>query len=233
MCDRYVTPESAHAEREFGVAHAWWKFSPSFNVHPSRNVPVVRMDAGEIEGVMLHWGLIPDWAGGDAAKACADYVSAESVEHCAVTSAAWERARRCIVPMFGFYVWQLTWERHRQPFFVRLVNRSVFAVAALWDRTVTEEGDDVIESCALVTVPPNPLVAELQGAPAQMPAILDRRDYTAWLSASSAAAKLMLRSCPQEQMIAHPVSPRVNSLKHDDAQLIRAVEIERRGGLRA
>lgn len=233
MCDRYVTPEPAHAEREFGVARAWWKFSPSFNVHPSCNVPVVRMHADEIEGVMLHWGLIPDWAEGDAAKACTDYVSAESVEHSAVTSAAWERARRCIVPMFGFYAWQLTWERHRQPFFVRLVNRPVFGVAALWDRTAPEEGDDVIESCALVTVPPNPLLAELQGALGHMPAILDRRDYAAWLTASSAAAKLMLRSCPQEQMIAHPVSPRVNSLKYDDAQLIRPVEIETRGGLRA
>ena len=233
MCDRYVTPEAAHAEREFGVQRAWWRFSPSFNVHPSRNVPVVRMHADEAEGVMLHWGLIPDWAEGDPAKACADYVAAETLEHSVATSGAWERARRCIVPMFGFYAWQLTWERHRQPFFVRLVNRPVFGVAALWDRTVTEESDDVIESCALVTVPANPLMTELQGMQTQMPAILDRRDYSAWLTASPAAARLMLRSCPQQRMIAHPVSPRVNSLKYDDAQLIRPVEIETRGSLRA
>ncbi len=40
--------------------------------------------------------------------------------------------------MFGFYTWQLTWQGHRQPFFVRLVNRPVFGVAAVWDRTEAE-----------------------------------------------------------------------------------------------
>ncbi len=66
--------------------------------------------------------------------------------------------------MFGFYAWQMTWQGHRQPFFVRLVNRSVFGVAAVWDRTEVEDGDDVIEGSALITVPPNQLLMELQGA---------------------------------------------------------------------
>jgi len=216
-------PEAEQAEREFGVLRRWWQFSPSFNVGPARYVPVIRMHDGEVEGVMLRWGLIPDWAEADASKACATTASISTVEHSPATRGAWERGRRCIVPMFGFYTWQQTGHGHRQPFFVRLVNRSVFGVAAVWDRTEAESGDDVIESCAPITVPANSLLAELQGSTNEMPAILDRRDYAVWLTAAPAVAKTVLRPLPQQHMIAHPVSPRINSFRYDDEQLIRPV----------
>ncbi len=217
-------PEVEQAEREFGVLRRWWQFSPSFNVSPERYVPVIRMHDSEVEGVMLRWGLIPGWAEADAAKACAATTSISTVEHAAATRGAWQFGRRCIVPMFGFYMWQPTRQGHRQPFFVRLVNRPVFGVAAVWDRTEAEDGDDVIEGCALITVPPNPLLAELQGSNTEMPAILDRRDYAVWLTGAPAVARTALNPFPPQQMIAHPVSPRINSSRYDDDQLIRPVQ---------
>jgi putative SOS response-associated peptidase YedK len=223
MCERYVMADAEQAEREFGVVRRWWQFSPSFNVGPSRYVPVIRMHDGQAEGVMLRWGLIPDWAEADAAKACAVTASLAEVEHAAATRGGWELGRRCIVPMFGFYAWQMTWQGHRQPFFLRLVNRQVFGVAAVWDHTEADDGDDVIESCAMITVPPNSLLAELQGSASEMPAILDRRDYAVWLTAAPAVAKTVLQPLPQQHMIAHPVSPRINSFRYDDEHLIRPV----------
>ena len=223
MCERYVMADAEQAEREFGVVRRWWQFSPSFNVGPSRYVPVIRMHDGQAEGVMLRWGLIPDWAEADAAKACAVTASLAEVEHAAATRGGWGLGRRCIVPMFGFYAWQMTWQGHRQPFFVRLVNRQVFGVAAVWDHTEADDGDDVIESCAIITVPPNSLLAELQGSASEMPAILDRRDYAVWLTAAPAVAKTVLQPLPQQHMIAHPVSPRINSFRYDDEHLIRPV----------
>jgi putative SOS response-associated peptidase YedK len=224
MCERYVMPEAEQAEQELGVVRRWWRFAPSYNVAPSRYVPVVRMHDGEVEGVMLRWGLIPAWAEGDAGKACAPVVSAASVAHAAPTRGAWEIGRRCIVPMFGFYTWQQTWQGHRQPFFVRVVNRTVFGVAAVWDHTEADDSDDVIEGCALITVRANTLVSELQESAAEMPAILERRDYAIWLSGAPAVAATVLKPLPPHQMIAHPVSPRVNSLRYDDAHLIRPVD---------
>ena len=223
MCERYVMPNAEQAEMEFGVVRRWWQFSPSFNVGPSRYVPVIRMHDGVVEGVMLRWGLIPDWAEADAARACAATASITEIEHASATRGGWEIGRRCIVPMFGFYAWQLTWQGHRQPFFVRLVNRSAFGVAAVWDRTEADDGDDVIESCALITVPPNALLAELQGSNNEMPAILERRDYAVWLTAAPAVAKTVLQPLPQQHMIAHPVSPRINSFRYDDEHLIRPI----------
>ena len=223
MCERYVMADAEQAERQFGVVRRWWQFSPSFNVGPSRYVPVIRMHDGQVEGVMLRWGLIPDWAEADAAKACAVTAALAEVEHASATRGGWELGRRCIVPMFGFYAWQMTWQGHRQPFFVRLVNRQVFGVAAVWDRTEADDGDDVIESCALITVPPNSLLAELQGSGAEMPAILDRRDYAVWLTAAPAVAKTVLQPLSQQHMVAHPVSPRINSFRYDDEHLIRPI----------
>ena len=199
--------------------------SPSFNVGPARYVPVIRMHDSEVEGVMLRWGLIPDWAEADASKACAVTASVATVEHASATRGAWEIGRRCIVPMFGFYTWQRTGQGYRQPFFIRLVNRQVFGVAAVWDRTEAEDGDDVIEGCALLTVPSNPLLAELQGATIEMPAILDRRDYAVWLTGAPVVARTALKPFPPHLMIAHPVSPRINSFRFDDDQLIRPVQL--------
>lgn len=225
MCERYVMPEAEQAEREFGVARRWWQFSPSFNVGPSRYVPVIRMHDSEVEGVMLRWGLIPHWAEADASKACAATASIVAVEHASATRGAWELGRRCIVPMFGFYTWQRTGQGYRQPFFIRLVNRPVFGVAAVWDRTEAENGDDVIEGCALLTVPPNPLLAELQSATTEMPAILERRDYAGWLTGAPDVARTALKPLPPQLMVAHPVSPRINSFRFDDDQLIRPVPL--------
>lgn len=135
---------------------------------------------------------------------------------------AWLYSQRCIVPLAGFYIWQLTAARFRQPFYVRLVNRMVFGVAALWERTVFDD-DDVVESCALLTVPANPLLAEIAGPGAQMPAILGHDEYDAWLTGTVGRAKALLRTYPRERMLTHPVSPYVNYQQYEGPHLIQAV----------
>ena len=96
------------------------------------------------------------------------------------------------MPLAGFYIWQRTDAGYRQPFYVRLVNRPVFGVAALWDRFVTDD-DDVIEGCAIVTVPPNSLLTQIDNTGAQMPAILHRDNYQTWLSGRPAQARELLQ----------------------------------------
>jgi putative SOS response-associated peptidase YedK len=124
--------------------------------------------------------------------------------------------------MAGFYAWHLTAEKYRQPHFVSLLDRHVFGVAALWDRS--EGGDDdVIESFTIITVPANALVARIDKAGGRMPAILRRKDYATWLNGTPVRAKAVLHAYPDHWMRAHAVSPRVNSPKHDDVGLIRPV----------
>ena len=223
MCERYVIASQAEVEREFRVVRPWWRFSASFNVAPSRTVPVVRMHEGETEGVMLRWGLVPEWAEGDSSRKCAAHASSEHLEGSDIVRAAWSRGRRCILPLAGFYGWWLTPARYRQPYFVRLVDRDVCGIAALWDRTVAQDEDDVIESCAMLTVPANSLITGVDTTAKHMPAILRPEDHETWLSGSPSEARSVLRAYPGDQMTAYNISPRINSLKHDDAWLIHPV----------
>jgi hypothetical protein len=97
---------------------------------------------------------------------------------------------------------------------------SCFGVAVLWERSVTDD-DDVVESCALVTVPANRLLAEIDNTTGQMPAILRREDYDTWLRSRVAEASELLETYPQTRMVSHPVAPYVNHLEFDEPRLIQ------------
>lgn len=220
MCQRYVVPHQAAAEREFLPTKAWWNFAPKFNVSVGQYVPVIRLHEDQSEGVVVRWGLIPSWVEGTADGRDRPYVHESRIESSRSCKIAWDNAQRCIIPMGGFYGWQLTPGGYRQPYFVRLEDRSAFGVAGLWDRWTSEE-DDVIESCALIIVPANELVSQIAGSTSGMPAILRREHYDLWLRGKPAEAKNALQPYTSHGMQAHPVSPRVNRADIDDPSLIR------------
>jgi putative SOS response-associated peptidase YedK len=219
MSERLVIPDRADAEGELSVARPWWQFSVRFNVAVSQSVPVVRMHERESEGVMMRWGLVPPSAKGDVARRGCAHVRGDALLTSEGCRTAWFNGQRGIVPLAGFYVWQLTQTGYRQPYYVRLVNRLVFGVAVLWERSVTDD-DDVVESCALVTVPANTLLAEIDNTTDQMPAILRREDYDSWLRSTVADASGLLDTHPRTRMVSHPVAPYVNHLTFDEPRLI-------------
>src|SRR6202047_1571407 len=220
MSERLVIPDRADAESELSVAHPWWQFSVRFNVAVSQSVPVARMHERESGGVMMRWGVVQSSAKGDVARRGWARVRSDALQSSEDFRTAWFSGQRGIVPVAGFYVWQRTQAGHRQPYYVRLVNRLVFGVAVLWDRSVTDD-DDVVESCALVTVPANPLLAEIDSTTAQMPAILRREDYDTWLRSSVPEASALLQTYPQTRMVSHAVAPHVNDLECDEPWLIQ------------
>jgi putative SOS response-associated peptidase YedK len=219
MSERLVIPEQADAENDLGVAHPWWRFSARFNVAVTQRLPVARIHGRESEGVMMRWGLVPAAAKGDVSRPGYAHLRSDAVPSSEDFRTAWVFGQRGIVPLAGFYVWQRTQAGHRQPYYVRLVNRDVFGVAVLWERSVTDH-DDVVESCALLTVPPNPLLAQIDHTTQQMPAILHRRDYNTWLKANVSEAAVLLQTYPETLMVTHPVAPYVNHLEYDEPRLI-------------
>ncbi len=222
MCDRYVLPSQPAAEREFMPAQAWWKFAAKFNVAAPQYVPAVRVHEGQTEGMMLRWGLIPAWAEGQPTPEPTECAELDGIERSNVFRMPWLSGQRCILPVSGFYAWRLTGDGYRQPYFVHLSHRSVFGVAAVWDRSESDD-EDVIESCSIIRVPVNALLAEIAGVRGRMPAILRRRDYQTWLRGTPVEARAVLRAYSARLMLAHAVSPRINSTAPDDVELIRPV----------
>ena len=222
MCDRYALPDQFAAEREFLPAQAWWKFTVRVNVAAQQYVPSVRVHDGQTEGMMMRWGLIPSWAEGKPTEDPTASAWLERIENSNIYRMPWLGGQRCILPAAGFYAWQLTPANYRQPHFVSLLKRSVFGLAAVWDRSVGED-DDVIESCTVIRVPANDLLRDIALSDGRMPAILRRRDYDTWLRGTPVQAKAVLQPYNSAWMQAYPVSPRINSNEADDAGLIQPV----------
>jgi putative SOS response-associated peptidase YedK len=222
MTQRYALPEQIAAEREFLPEQSWWQFPPKYNVAPKQYVPAIRMHDGKAEALSIRWGFIPSWAEGKPSATNRASVEIDRIERSKTYRMPWLSGQRCILPMSGFYLWQLTGENYRQPYFVNLTDRSVFGVAAIWDRSVAED-DDVIESCSIIRVAANDLLSAIAPVPGRMPAILRRRDYQTWLRGTPVEAKAALRPYKPEWMQAYAVSPRINSTVPDDADLIRPI----------
>ena len=167
----------------------------------------------------MRWGLAHKTARGTINLTSCGSIGRDALKSVQDVRRMWTFGQRGIVPLAGFYLWQRTPAGHHQPYYVRLVNKAVFGVAALWERA--EANDEVIESCALITVDANPLLTEIDTTTGQMPAILRSEDYDAWLSSSVAHANELLGPYPDIRMVCHPVAPYVNHLEFDDPRLIR------------
>jgi putative SOS response-associated peptidase YedK len=222
MAQRLVIPGREEVDRELPVAHPWWQFSARFNVAVSQSVPVARMHERESEGVMMRWGLAHKSARGTIDLTNRGEVRSDALKSEQDLKSMWVNGQRGIVPLAGFYLWQRATTGYHQPYYLRLVNRPVFGAAVLWARA--EANDEVIESCALLTVDVNPLLAEISPATSQMPAILRSGDYQKWLSAGAGEVHELLQPYPHTQMVCHPVAPYVNHLEFDEPGLIKPAD---------
>jgi putative SOS response-associated peptidase YedK len=108
--------------------------------------------------------------------------------------------------------------KHKQPFTFRLQDDKPFAFAGLWERW--NGPGRTVETCCILTTEANELVRPVHE---RMPVILDRAYFEQWLDPAeqdAGALAWMLRTYRAEAMRAYPVSPLVNSQKHDDARCL-------------
>jgi putative SOS response-associated peptidase YedK len=222
MCGRYVNPATAEAERYFAVHLIHWHFERSYNVAPTQPVPVVRLADAQREGLMMRWGLVPFFAKGVPPKYSTINATIEKLTDGPSWRGPWKRGQRCILPAAGFYEWHVNEDGTKTPFYITMADQPVFGFAGLWDRSVTAEGV-ALESCTIITMPPNALMAEIHNAKQRMPAILQQADIEAWLTGSTDEARAALKPYPDDLMHAQKVSTRVNSPKNNHESLIEPV----------
>jgi putative SOS response-associated peptidase YedK len=177
------------------------------------------MRDGEREGVRLRWGLVPYFARGVPPRYSTINAAIEKLAVNPSWRGPWTRGQRCILPATGFYEWHVNEDRSKTPFYITCADQAVFGLAGLWDASRADDGS-VIQSCTIITMPPNPLLAEIHNAKQRMPAILQSQDIDAWLTGPIDQARAALKPYPSDSMVAWPVSSRVNTPKNDDAQLI-------------
>jgi putative SOS response-associated peptidase YedK len=235
MCGRFTrsTPPAAIVEElreELGVdLDPDVAAAPRFNVCPSENVLVVARAApgpGGAEGAAIakigwmKWGLVPWFAHDPKSGPRSINARAETLATNRTFRDPFQR-RRCLIVADGFYEWRrIGSERH--PMFFRLRSRRPFVFAGVWDRWKPREGEPLV-SCAIVTCPPNGLVAPIHD---RMPVIVPPDERAHWLAADAAPADLaaLLRPYPESEMEAYAVSRLVNTPKNDMPECVEPVE---------
>jgi putative SOS response-associated peptidase YedK len=211
----YVSPDGASIQTEFELRSAL-KVAANFNTTPSSSVPAIRTVEGIRGGVLLRWGMTRN--GGFN-------VRIETMATGAHSRRPWKEGRRCIIPALGFFEWHVNPDGSKQPYYIHVRDQDVLGFAGLWSRS-SADANPVTESCALITLPANALMAQIDNAKSRMPAILSREQRESWLLGTVENAGAALSAYPDERMVAYPVSTRIDSPCNNDENLVEPLETD-------
>ncbi len=195
-------------------------FPPRYNIAPTQPVPVVRLNQGTRQFILMRWGFIPGWV-----KDARDFplvinIRGESAGEKPSFRAALTR-RRCLMPADAFYEWRRD-GKQSQPYLFRRPDRGLFAFAALWETWHSQDGSE-IDTAAMITGPANGLMAAIHH---RCPVILEPEHYDAWLDPAATASDIagLMRPPRDELLEMVAVSQLVNKVGNDGPEVQRPFE---------
>lgn len=221
MCGRYALySEKKAIEEHFEVpVPDDGLIEPVYNIAPGTIRPVILIrGTKERNAAALKWGLVPSFV-----KDLTDWkplinARSETVNEKPSFRKAFQR-KRCLVPANGFYEWKDFGGGKKIPFYIRLLNQDLFAMAGIYD-THTDSNGRELHTFAILTTEANSLVQPLHQ---RMPVILRTDDYNVWLNPvhpRPEALQSLLTSYPTDLMSAFKVSTDVNNAGNDGPHLI-------------
>jgi putative SOS response-associated peptidase YedK len=211
MCGRATLSTPGDELRDIFGLDEVPEFPPRFNIAPTQPIAVIR-EPRRLE--LLRWGLVLPGAHRHGAQGI--NVRVETVARAPAYRESF-RKRRCLVIVSGFFEWQRR-DKVKQPFFIRREDSKPFALAGIWDSSITSHGE-VIESCAVITGDSKGAMTELHN---RMPLIVPATGYARWLDPSGRElADLLVPSATG--LVTYPVSTLVNSPANDDPRCIEPV----------
>ncbi len=215
MCGRYTLSTPIDVVRDLFDLTEAPELRPRFNIAPTQEAPVVRVQAGARGLDLVKWGLVPYWAKDPSSGPI--NARSETVAEKPSFRAAFKK-RRCLVVADGFYEWQKVAGSGKQPFYFQLPDSRPFAFAGLWERWA--KGDEPLETFTILTKEANQIVGEIHP---RMPVILGREAYAPWLDPELQDGGMLsglLEIGPMDELTRYPVSTYVNSPANDSPECI-------------
>jgi len=216
MCGRYLLTASPDELRQvFQTLGDTPNWEPTWNMAPTQSGPVVRRHptTGDRGLDLLRWGLLPHWVRGDPKKVRQPInARSETVATAPMFRDAFVR-RRCIVPIDGFYEWQVL-PGGKQPHAVARADGAVMALAGLWEGWRSPDGE-AVRSYAVITTTAVDALGHLHE---RMPVVLEPEDWAAWLGEEDGDPAMLLRPSAAAFRV-WPVSTRVNSVRNNGPEL--------------
>lgn len=196
------------------------KFSPNFNAAPTQLLPVITNDNSK-HVQLFRWGLVPFWAKDISIGSRMINARAETVSEKPSFRASF-KSKRCLVPADGFYEWQKSSSGTKTPYRIVMKSNKPFAFAGLWDSW--KHDNDEIHSFTILTTTPNSILEPIHD---RMPVILPQKHYALWLDNDAPVEVLEkeLKPYPSDEMVAYPVTHKVNSPSYNKPDLLEPVSL--------
>ena len=179
--------------------------APNYNVCPTVQIPVVTSDGDARRLRPMRWGFVPHWYEKPNGGPLLINARAETIAEKPAFRAAC-RARRCLIPVTGFYEWTRDGKTTPLPWFVKRRDGAPLVMAGIWQDW--ERGDEAHTTCAIVTTSANKAMARIHH---RIPVILSQQDWSLWLGESGKGAALLMKSAPEDALSFHRVGTEVNS----------------------
>ena len=188
--------------------------APNYNVCPTVQIPVVTSDGDARRLRPMRWGFVPHWYEKPNGGPLLINARAETIAEKSAFRAAC-RARRCLIPVTGFYEWTRDGKTTPLPWFVQRCDGAPLVMVGIWQDW--ERGDEAHTTCAIVTTSANKAMARIHH---RIPVILSQQDWSLWLGESGKGAALLMKSAPEDALSFHRVGTEVNSNRASGAVLL-------------
>jgi putative SOS response-associated peptidase YedK len=219
MCGRFtLDPTTKNFSKRFKVTNQLEieNLTARYNIAPSQDVPVIVRNSPN--RIMMRWGLIPHWAkdeniGYKMINARAETITEKPAYRGLLPS------KRCIVPASGFYEWQDTGEKGKQPYYIHDDVGEYLPFAGLYDVWTNPEGREIYSFTIITTQP----TVDLKPIHNRLPVILEPAAEEVWLNPDVTDPQELtplLHPYEVKALDIYPVSKAVNRAGFDSARLI-------------
>jgi putative SOS response-associated peptidase YedK len=179
---------------------------PRYNLAPTDPHFVVRLESGRRHLRRASWGWRravgkPSRGGEPTEKLIFNTVAETALEKAMFRAAL--RARRCVVPIDGFYEWTGPADA-RRPIRFHRPDGGLLLLAGLYD-----EPPGAPPAFTVLTTTPNAMLAAVHD---RMPVLLAPEDLATWLAAPEPR---LLKPAPEDWLVGTPANPRVNAVAFD------------------
>jgi len=198
-----------------------WSLLPIYNLCPTHDSPVVRVDSGRRKIELMRWQFVPSTEPAFNTKLSTINARSESVFETRLYRDVVIR-QRCLVPLSGFYEWKRAGDSKR-PFKIHLRDEPIMSVAGIWE-TWRPGSPHERRSFSILTTSANEFMKDIHD---RMPVILGRDVENEWLNpevGERERLEKLLKPCPSSWLTAVEVSPLVNSSKNNSAEVLRPAQ---------
>ncbi|MHA3913769.1 SOS response-associated peptidase [Halovulum sp. GXIMD14793] len=190
---------------------------PSYNICPTQDITVVRLNDGHRALSRLRWGFVPHWYKTPSDGPLLINARSETLADKPAFRAAC-RSSRCLIPANGFYEW-CTEAGVKQPWYIQPTGNAPLAFAGIC-QDWTDGAGQRLSTCAIVTTAAN---ATLKPIHHRMPVVIEAENFGLWLGEAGKGAARLMRPAAEHLLRTHKVSAAVNSARASGAELTAAI----------